>query len=165
MPKASYYRKNRERCSSYQKEWAKSHRQQKRKWGRNRARRLREALWIKKATIPCTDCGLFFPPYVLEFDHIEAPHKSAKGNRICMSAIAACSPARVEKEMKKGEWVCANCHKERTEFRHIGLRGPIYTSEGQAWEAVIDGQRCLFIRSGGVVGQSQPEILDGEDHP
>jgi len=67
---------------------------------------------------PCTDCGRFYPFYVMEFDH------HTNGNKILkISAIQYyLNWERIEEEIAKCDLVCSNCHRERTHKR--GYRRP-----------------------------------------
>lgn len=78
----------------------------------NNARRARNAAYIdaQKAR-PCTDCGVQYPSYVMQFDHLEDHEKEAVISRLRSSTA---SLERVIAEIAKCEVVCANCHAERT---------------------------------------------------
>lgn len=61
---------------------------------------------------PCVDCGIRYPYYVMQFDHVKGVKKFDIGrggvNRrleVLMEEIAKC------------ELVCANCHAVRTHLR------------------------------------------------
>lgn len=63
---------------------------------------------------PCADCGVKYPPYVMQFDHREPQRKSFGIAR----AMARHFPLReVHAEVGKCDLVCANCHAERTHQR------------------------------------------------
>lgn len=99
---------------------------------RNKARRLpilkaqkaaRKAAaleWLRehKNANPCTDCGVRYPYYVMEFDHLpeyeKSPHSKKSRN---IRAVAAISLKALKEEITKCEIVCANCHRERTHQR------------------------------------------------
>lgn len=60
---------------------------------------------------PCTDCGMQYPPWVMDFDHkydkvmpVSIMHKH-RGKSEVLSEIAKC------------DLVCANCHRQRTHDR------------------------------------------------
>lgn len=60
---------------------------------------------------PCTDCGVQYPYYVMQFDHLgdkafNIAHRAAGG-----------AWADLENEIAKCEVVCANCHAIRTHGR------------------------------------------------
>src|SRR5271166_71352 len=61
---------------------------------------------------PCADCGIEYPYYVMDFDHIigEKKYRIADGT-IPWEAIA--------EELSKCEVVCANCHRVRTWKRKV----------------------------------------------
>ena len=62
-----------------------------------------------KAT-PCTDCGIQYPYYVMQFDHVKGKKKYSLSNLKC----SACSVETIVQEAKKCDVVCANCHAIRT---------------------------------------------------
>lgn len=59
--------------------------------------------------VPCQDCGIKYPYYVMDFDHRDPETKEYAPARLCDSSMAT-----VEKELAKCDVVCANCHRERT---------------------------------------------------
>jgi hypothetical protein len=65
-------------------------------------------------TGPCTDCGIEYPPYVMDWDHMPGETKF-KG----VSSMVSClySKERVLSEISKCELVCSNCHRIRTHSR------------------------------------------------
>ncbi len=69
-----------------------------------------KALVDQLKDVPCPDCGIRWPAECMEFDHRDPAEKD-----IALSAIVASgSMARLERELTKGEFVCANCHRIRT---------------------------------------------------
>lgn len=75
---------------------------------RKRVARLREVLNEAKAK-PCMDCGVSYPPYVMDFDHVrgEKVRNVAKLSQFS-------SEAKLLDEIAKCDLVCSNCHRERT---------------------------------------------------
>lgn len=67
---------------------------------------------IKEKT-PCADCGLNYPYYVMDFDHLE---KQSKSNIVSFLAKTGRIGA-LKQELTKCEVVCANCHRARTHKR------------------------------------------------
>lgn len=65
---------------------------------------------IKRST-PCTDCGILFPYYVMDFDHL-----GDKDNDINYLSSTGRIGA-LKEEIKKCEVVCSNCHRIRTHNR------------------------------------------------
>jgi hypothetical protein len=59
---------------------------------------------------PCADCKNKFPPYVMEFDHLE----SRNGEPTIAASISKLGIQRLLEEIEKCDLVCANCHKIRT---------------------------------------------------
>jgi hypothetical protein len=58
---------------------------------------------------PCADCGLSYPYYVMQFDHV-----GEKQFTIGRYSNGSTSYQRMVREVEKCEVVCANCHAERT---------------------------------------------------
>lgn len=59
-----------------------------------------------KESNPCTDCGKFYPYYVMDYDHVD--HRTKLGNPFSLPDNL------MESEIRKCELVCANCHRIRT---------------------------------------------------
>ena len=59
---------------------------------------------------PCTDCGVEYPPPVMEWDHVGDDKVCTLGNMLKMGW----GKERILKELDKCELVCANCHRLRT---------------------------------------------------
>jgi hypothetical protein len=82
----------------------------------NRRRELMRAyLRIVKESKPCSDCGMKYPFYVMDFDHL-----GDKRNIISQIVLQGSRHA-LEAEIKKCELVCANCHRIRTHKRRVSL--------------------------------------------
>lgn len=75
---------------------------------RQQRERKREFLRELKTDVPCTDCGVKYPHYVLEFDHIEEKDYNIN---------AGLTWIKIKTELEKCEVVCANCHSVRTHLR------------------------------------------------
>jgi len=69
----------------------------------------------KAKSVPCADCGLSFPYYVMDFDHRPGPVKCF--NLANVAGQTRISLARLEAEIAKCDVVCANCHRIRTHER------------------------------------------------
>lgn len=97
--------KNREYCKAhYSKNKA-------RYLERNRRRAQENAEWIRELKcIPCMDCGITYPHYVMDFDHRDGSDKkfdiASNARRLAKSTL--------QKEIEKCDIVCSNCHRERT---------------------------------------------------
>lgn len=93
---------------------------------RNRKSRLiqREFLNTLKDK-PCMDCGLQYPPYVMDFDHRDPSTKLGHvGTLVSETRI---SMKRLLAEIEKCDLVCANCHRIRT---HDRLRSSLIGGAG-----------------------------------
>ena len=70
--------------------------------------RVREYVRKVKESSPCKDCGVSYPYYVMEFDHLHSKEKT-------VSWFASKGTIdQVKKEIEKCELVCSNCHAKRT---------------------------------------------------
>ena len=67
----------------------------------------------KKA--PCADCGVIYPPYITDFDHVNHETKLMNISRMRSKHMAI---GKIIEEMDKCDVVCANCHRERTNKRN-----------------------------------------------
>jgi hypothetical protein len=74
---------------------------------------IREKIRSLKAGSPCLDCGVRYPSYVMQFDHISNNKNFSIGNADRLGI----SEQVVLKEIDKCELVCANCHCQRTHDR------------------------------------------------
>jgi hypothetical protein len=90
-------------------------REYNKKHGKEKRKNLQ--LWLDslKADIPCNDCGLIYPIYVMEWDHLK--DKKFTISRITRKIV---SRERILEEIKKCELVCANCHRIRS-YKRRGL--------------------------------------------
>jgi hypothetical protein len=76
-------------------------------------RSLDKIALLKEA--PCMDCGGFFPPAAMDFDHV-------RGEKLSSISKLVSDSARWELvviEIEKCDLVCANCHRLRTNLRRL----------------------------------------------
>ena len=83
---------------------------------RNKEERARQRAWIVeyKESNPCTDCGVYYPACVMDFDHL----RDKKRN---VSQMATQTDKAILEEIEKCELVCSNCHRIRTHARRMPL--------------------------------------------
>jgi len=74
-------------------------------------RRAREWFDSLKAG-PCSDCGVSYPPCVMQWDHVRGDKHRNVGEM-----MFSASRDRILKEIAKCDLVCANCHAIRTQSR------------------------------------------------
>lgn len=106
----SAYLKSRPTKTQKNRDYAKKSKPQRQKISRQ------FLAWIKSA--PCMDCGVQYPPYVMDFDHREP--KASRRHAIGFLANTAPSGEALMEEIYKCDLVCANCHRERTYRRKCG---------------------------------------------
>lgn len=74
-----------------------------------KTRRMRE--YIEKVkSVPCLDCGVEYPSYVMDFDHRPGVKKLSNVGRM----MTCGSWTKLLAEIDKCDIVCSNCHRERT---------------------------------------------------
>lgn len=86
------------------------------------------ALVRKLKGSPCTDCGIEYPYYVMDFDHL-----SDKDFNISSGTYTTATNV-LRRELAKCEVVCSNCHRERS-FRRLSALGEMEITTG--YEPVI----------------------------
>ena len=64
---------------------------------------------------PCADCGIKYPWYVMDFDHLDA---TTKISEVSIMVNQAASIEKIQQEIDKCDLVCANCHRIRT-FKRV----------------------------------------------
>jgi hypothetical protein len=92
------------RCQPHQRDKMKIYNQ-----GYKRARvEKHKAILDEAKSVPCTDCGQNYPPFVMDFDHVRGTKVRGVGE------MRLYSTDRLIAEIAKCEVVCANCHRIRT---------------------------------------------------
>jgi hypothetical protein len=71
-----------------------------------------------KTKTPCVDCGINYPYYVMDFDHV----RGVKHANV-MELVSTLSKKRIDEEIAKCEIVCSNCHRIRTHMRKMAKKG------------------------------------------
>ena len=71
-----------------------------------------------KTKTPCIDCGINYPYYVMDFDHVRGVKQAN-----VMELVSTLSKKRIDLEIAKCEIVCSNCHRIRTHMRRIAKKG------------------------------------------
>lgn len=74
--------------------------------------RLRRYVQTRKNR-PCADCGIKYPYYVMQFDHLRDKEYHIG------TLVNSNNTKKLELELAKCEVVCANCHAERTYQRGV----------------------------------------------
>lgn len=95
----------REAYLKYQREYGKIHKRDE------RLERLRRMDAIK-AGRPCEDCGHYFPPECMDFDHIDPKTKLFTISNAVVSHSHSWEDILFE--IGKCRLICANCHRIRT---------------------------------------------------
>lgn len=82
-------------------------------WDLKRRASRRELINNAK-NIPCADCGIKYPPYIMDFDHRDPDQKSFGIGESLVSK----RPEVLLAEIAKCDVVCSNCHRERTHSKN-----------------------------------------------
>jgi len=99
---------------AYQKKWYKKNRVKRRAQLKEYMVRSRQKVRDLKESTPCKDCGVKYPYYVMQFDHVpELGTKKANMANLVHGNLSK----KLREEIKKCELVCANCHAIRTHKR------------------------------------------------
>ena len=69
--------------------------------------------------VPCADCGMRYPYYVMQFDHRPGEIKLFEVSDL--GRKGSYSWATIRREIAKCDAVCANCHAERTHQRWVAM--------------------------------------------
>jgi hypothetical protein len=77
--------------------------------------KLVEDIKLLKESSPCARCGMFFPHYVMDFDHT-GQNKRFNISQACRYVWLE-KVAQIWKEIKKCDIVCSNCHRIREHER------------------------------------------------
>jgi len=75
-------------------------------------RKTQRELLAKIKSVPCKDCSVVYPPYVMQFDH------TSDKNFTISEQIGNVGWRKMKEEIVKCDVVCANCHAERTYQRN-----------------------------------------------
>jgi hypothetical protein len=156
---AKYWHRNRSSADGYQarckacnikavREWQDANRDRylASQQGRVRVHPLRAELIEYKESHPCADCGLFWPYYVMQFDHT-GDDKTDDVSRMARDGYWHLRGRdRLLAEIEKCDLVCANCHALRTHDRWLlskaAIRSPVQrapVTSDDAEEAVVTG--------------------------
>jgi len=112
--------------------------------------RNREYIAAIKSAAPCADCGISYPPYIMQFDHCGED----KDRDVASLAGAPVSIKRLQAEINKCEIVCANCHAERTYLPTSSMSASRTTCPHFATEGIITEEarrkrrRCAILALG-----------------
>jgi hypothetical protein len=110
------YKDKRQRLEAGRRHYAKNAEAVKEKVAlNNRLLRQRNREYVNsiKANTPCADCGVIYPPYVMQFDHVS----DDKRDNVADLVRSSVSIKTLQTEIDKCELVCSNCHVERTHAR------------------------------------------------
>lgn len=97
---------NREKSIERSRIWREQNNDRSRELAKRHYNKIREIIETAK-DVPCMDCGVEYPHYVMDFDHRNPEEKE-------VNVGAARSIKKTIIEIEKCDVVCANCHRIRT---------------------------------------------------
>lgn len=100
---------------------------------------VRRKLIIELKSVPCKDCGGLFHYCQMDFDHVQSFKADHVSNMKSREAI--------RREASKCEIVCANCHRERTQFQAQGVKRTDLSEISMTWERNIPGEVQTVIQT------------------
>ena len=95
--------------SEANKRYYQKYKQRRAEINREYRTKIKQTLKELKESEPCTDCGNYFPHYVMDYDH-----QRDKVIGVSAAITQGWSLKKIMEEIEKCELVCANCHRERT---------------------------------------------------
>ncbi len=101
--------------NEYQKVYYKNNPRSISESGKRRKVAIRD-LVKKVKDVPCMDCGVKYPYYVMDLDHRPGEEKVFN---LSTAGSKHMSLTTIQKEIDKCDVVCSNCHRGRT-FNRIG---------------------------------------------
>jgi hypothetical protein len=101
---------------TYDHDYHARNRERRRQQVKERRRRLHAWNNELKSSMPCADCGQFFPPVAMTWDHLPGSEKITEVSNL----VRAGKTLQARKEVEKCELVCANCHAVRSYDRLTG---------------------------------------------
>lgn len=99
----------------YQKEHYKRNKAKYSALTRSTRKVIKATIHTLKESSPCMDCGVSYPYWVMDFDHVDG----TKVNTIAQLCNRRASLGAILNEIAKCELVCSNCHRIRTHARFI----------------------------------------------
>jgi hypothetical protein len=120
---------DRERQRAAERRWYHANKAKVLEKKRRKKDRLRALVRERKAR-PCADCGVSYPYYVMDFDHVTEDKVMIISKLVLRGATNL-----LMVELEKCEVVCSNCHRIRTHERLLAR---------MAGDAVATGQLSLF---------------------
>lgn len=91
------------------KKYNDDHRAERLEAGRLRRTKAR-AYVAKVKSAPCMDCGVAYPWYVMDLDHV----RGEKASDVSSMVDNGVSLSKIKREIAKCDVVCSNCHRIRT---------------------------------------------------
>jgi hypothetical protein len=99
--------------------------------GQHAMSNIRKFIVEVKRDKACLDCGIVYPPHVLDFDHVRGTKHRAVSSLVGRGS----SLLVLATEIAKCDLVCSNCHRERTFQRR---RNPTFKNQKKIAKRVFD---------------------------
>jgi hypothetical protein len=106
----NWLEKNKEKTAAYNSSYRIKNRGKVAVNRKKAAKRIRRFIADAKTEKPCMDCGVIYPAYVMDFDHV----RGNKDFELSKASKREISLGKIMAEIAKCDLVCANCHRIRT---------------------------------------------------
>jgi len=116
--------------------WAEANRDKQLAYFKERGQQYRAWIDSLKAGQPCLDCGDSFPPFVMEYDHVQGDKRFGIGKMMNHKS------ERVLAEMAKCDLVCCACHRVRSHARRKTPTTPRLVAFHQ-WMHTLKAAPCM----------------------
>jgi hypothetical protein len=116
---AAYVEENREELRQYHRDNNKTPQRREQVRSALAKARVRNRTYVTEAKKkPCVDCGICYPFYVMDLDHVRGEKIGNVGTMVGQGIALG----HIQAEIDKCDVVCANCHRTRTHERkqHLG---------------------------------------------
>ena len=104
--------KDKEKNAEYFRRWYEKNKQTQIERVKAQSEKIYREVLEYKESKPCMDCGVIYPYYVMDFDHVRGEKK-----KNVSSIMRRGSRKQIWEEIDKCDLVCANSHRIRTHNR------------------------------------------------
>jgi hypothetical protein len=102
--------KDKDKQKAAQKAWYDKNKELTIKRSNGSREKRKQVIREIKESSSCMDCNIYYPYYIMQFDHRDSDLKHGSVNNMLTNS----SFGKVIKEIEKCDLVCANCHAART---------------------------------------------------
>jgi hypothetical protein len=108
--------KDPEKLKAYKALWHQRNKERRTAAIKLRRSQKRQYVHSLKEGVECLDCGVEYPPYVYDFDHLPEFKKEFD---LSSTGMRDKTMEQIIAEVAKCELICSNCHRHRTYIRSL----------------------------------------------